>query len=284
MTENHSFLNNKKTPVSESVERVYEFHHMKQLPLIFHYDVVCNPSPAVANWHENIEILSVIEGEGTLISEGEATVIQTGDIVVIDSHLLHRVETTTKVVYYCLIIDESFLQENGIAVQNRRFCRRIHDTSVREQYNKIVTALRAEDEFKVALVRAEVLQLMVLLLRHFCLPDIALQPSKTSLGIRKAIGYIHSHFAEQLSLETLSSLAGFSKYHFVREFGRATGYTPLEYIHAVRIERACRLLESERYSVAEVSAACGFSTPSYFSKLFFKLRGVVPSRWNKERV
>ena len=85
-----------------------------------------------------------------------------------------------------------------------------------------------------------------------------------------------------MTVEELSAKAGFSKYHFIREFSRATGYTPLEYINMVRIEKASRMLETSDDTIAQISVSCGFPTPSYFSKLFLRVRGVTPSKWKSE--
>ena len=70
---------------------------------------------------------------------------------------------------------------------------------------------------------------------------------------------------------------GLSKYHFIRKFKEATGQTVVSYINAVRIEHAERMLREGEHSVAQVAEACGFPNHSYFSKVFARLRGVLPS-------
>ncbi|MBQ8342161.1 MAG: helix-turn-helix transcriptional regulator, partial [Clostridia bacterium] len=102
-------------------------------------------------------------------------------------------------------------------------------------------------------------------------------PQDANAAVRTAIGYIRSHYEESLDLDRLASEVGLSKYHFIRKFKEATGQTVVSYINAVRIERAERLLREGQLSVAAVAEACGFPNHSYFSKVFCRLRGMLPS-------
>lgn len=88
---------------------------------------------------------------------------------------------------------------------------------------------------------------------------------------------IHSCPGGELSLETLSSTAFLSKYHFLRLFRQAYGYSPHQYIQQQRIEKARRLLARTSTPVSEVADLLGFANSQSFSRLFAQRMGVSPS-------
>ena len=77
----------------------------------------------------------------------------------------------------------------------------------------------------------------------------------------------------------LASLEGLSESRFYTVFKEKIGCSPVEYINALRIERACNLLSSTPMSVGEVGANCGFDDNFYFSKIFKKKMGVSPTKY-----
>ena len=81
----------------------------------------------------------------------------------------------------------------------------------------------------------------------------------------------------RFSMDFLASLVNLSRRQLQRRLKRAVGLTPKEYINEIRMTRAMRMLESGKTSsVKQVSDAVGFSTATYFSKLFSKRFGKSP--------
>lgn len=256
-------------------KRVYERHDMSRFPVIFHCDTVdggCNTS----NFHENVEILLFIEGNGRVFCEGVPTEYTVGDICVIDSGALHRVESDSHCRYFCLIVDGEFCERQGLAHADVRFQNRIRDEGLAEEYNKIAEAFEKRDAYRTPALKGAVLTFMVHLLREYAQASTTAVPRENE-GIRTVIRHIRTHYAEPLDVETLASLAGLSKFHFLREFKRVTGQTAVTYINNLRIERAVRMLDAGNTTVAAVAAACGFASHAYFSKTFYRLRGIRPS-------
>ena len=62
------------------------------------------------------------------------------------------------------------------------------------------------------------------------------------------------------------------------------GCSPLEYIHRLRINRACDLLLSTNDSILDISLAVGFDSVSSFNRQFIQATGLAPSKWRKERM
>lgn len=93
--------------------------------------------------------------------------------------------------------------------------------------------------------------------------------------------YIDAHFAQAVSLNSLSEQFYLSKFHLAREFKRCYGFTVGNYILSQRITYAKELLRFSGRSVEAISAACGIGDPSYFNKVFKKSEGISPSQYRK---
>ena len=102
---------------------VYETHLMADpsLPFIFHKAFEVTDTSMLYNWHENIELLWCIDGEGTLHSGAQVLPFSTGDIALINTNTPHCVCAQGSVQYRCLIIANRFFQDNGIDVDTLRF-------------------------------------------------------------------------------------------------------------------------------------------------------------------
>ena len=69
-----------------------------------------------------------------------------------------------------------------------------------------------------------------------------------------------------------------SKYYFCRAFKQATGQTVTQYINWVRCSHARRLLASGECNVGEAAERCGFHNLSYFTRVYRRQYGRVPSK------
>jgi AraC family transcriptional regulator len=98
--------------------------------------------------------------------------------------------------------------------------------------------------------------------------------------IHTVIDYISAHLSDEISLDTLSTVACFSAFHFHRIFTAFTGETPRDYIERIRLEKAAnQLCIVPARSVAEIAAKCGFSSVSTFSRAFKNHYKIPPSQF-----
>ena len=103
--------------------------------------------------------------------------------------------------------------------------------------------------------------------------------------INCVMDYIDGHLGEDLTLEVLAGVAGFSPYHFHRVFAAMVGETLFGFIGRLRLERSQGLLCGDPYRpVTDVAMTCGFSSPAAFSRAFSNRYGASPTQWRKERL
>jgi len=80
----------------------------------------------------------------------------------------------------------------------------------------------------------------------------------------------------------MTARTGLSSRTFARRFREATGYQPMDYVHALRVEEAKRLLETDTGSVEEIGHLVGYEDPSSFRRLFKRKAGLTPAAYRRK--
>ncbi|WP_139997332.1 AraC family transcriptional regulator [Paenibacillus paridis] len=101
------------------------------------------------------------------------------------------------------------------------------------------------------------------------------QDQKYVKGIKE---YLHEHFAEQVTLESLELETGISRFHLVRLFKKRNHLPPHAYQVLLRINHAKTELAKHR-PIADIAAEAGFYDQSHFAKAFFKIVGTTPQKY-----
>lgn len=114
-------------------------------------------------------------------------------------------------------------------------------------------------------------------------PVDEIKQSEYRMRINRTIDYIQAHYAEELSLEKLASVACFSKFHFHRIFRAMVGETLNDFVQRVRLEKSLQKLTTERDKpITDIALECGFSCSQNYSKFFKGYYGVTPSFVRRE--
>ncbi len=267
------------------MEILYEHHiAIKQDKLCpFKLGTAKTTLPAPSNWHENIEILLVMDGSGFMQYGRSVLPLACGDISVVNSGVLHRPFGDGDFDYRFLIIDERFCRENGLDVTAVRFREHFRDEATEVLFLRATEAAEAYEKapspISTARFRLSVLALLVDLFERHAAPTEAKDapPSLSERYVKQLMEYVNEHYTERIGLDALASLLGISKCHLAREFKKITGQTVLAYINTLRCRRA-ELLISEGKSVTEAAIDAGFESLSYFSRTYKKLMGASPSK------
>jgi AraC-like DNA-binding protein len=125
--------------------------------------------------------------------------------------------------------------------------------------------------------------LAVWLYRFLMLVRGGLQASDTATPapLARALQYLETHFADDLSIARLAEIAGLSRAHFVRTFCREIGMPPHAYLTRMRLQRALYLLHSTLLPLEEIARQCGFAAGNYFGKVFRRVLGITPQAYRQ---
>jgi AraC-like DNA-binding protein len=99
--------------------------------------------------------------------------------------------------------------------------------------------------------------------------------------LRRARDLMDARYAEPLDLGDMAAAAGFSRFHFAREFRSVFGETPGAYLSRRRVERAKDLLTHVNLTVTEICMVVGFASLGSFSRRFRELVGCSPSEYRR---
>ena len=95
----------------------------------------------------------------------------------------------------------------------------------------------------------------------------------------RARDYLAANLAEPVRLADAARQSYLSQFHFHRQFTRAFGETPHEFLTRMRIDQAKKLLAREQLPVTEVCFAVGFDSLGSFSTKFRNQVGYPPSHF-----
>ena len=261
----------------------HEIHRMKnpQLPFIFHLCRV-EANGILPNWHENIELLCFLEGEGTMTLDGRPYRVGQGDVGVVNADRLHVTGGEPTLSYYCLIVDSGFCMENGIDVSCLEFSELVRDEAIFAAHAEICALFERLQEGKadpavVPAIRHCVLGILLRLVSHH-LTAGGQESKEEARGrdrVKEVVRYLRT-VNGAISLDEVAKEMGMSKFYLCREFKRITGTTVVAYLNRTRCERARRMIY-EGAKVSEAAFAVGFDNLSYFSRTFLRYIGIHPS-------
>jgi YesN/AraC family two-component response regulator len=105
--------------------------------------------------------------------------------------------------------------------------------------------------------------------------------SATQRLVRKALAYIHEHYAEPLSRAQIAQCVGIAEDYLTDCFHQELRVPPMSYLTRYRIKQARALLEAEAQSVTDVALAVGFVDSAHFSRVFQREVGVSPNAYRR---
>lgn len=126
--------------------------------------------------------------------------------------------------------------------------------------------------------KADCLEMLSLLAKMINESVRIIRGAQTDL-LSKAEEYIRQNRNCKISLASIAKICHLSESQFRKRFTERYGISPVKYKNRLRIEQACRLLNTEQFNIAEVSRALSFDTPYAFSKTFKSMMGISPKKY-----
>ena len=133
---------------------------------------------------------------------------------------------------------------------------------------------------QILLWRADVLRLVACLLKETEKNGERMEQENRQLQkIRKALAFVQEHYGEEITVEQLAILSGYSTFHFCRLFKSITQLTPMQYIVRYRMQKARERLISTEDKMETIMTQVGFHNYGYFWRTFKKLYGFSPREY-----
>ncbi|MCO5386009.1 MAG: response regulator [Desulfosporosinus sp.] len=114
--------------------------------------------------------------------------------------------------------------------------------------------------------------------------EIVEQETNQIYSIEKSLKYIHDNFKQKLPLQLVSSNVFLNPQYFSRIFKKEVGVTYIDYVNKLKIDHACKLLETTSYPAYRISSECGFTDPSYFNRVFVQQMNMTPKAYRRKHL
>ena len=266
------------------------------------YKGTLSPSfPSIAaHWHEEVEVIIVLDGSCDYRINLDTFVINKGDILIIDSQSLHSLTyiPNQNMTWASFVFNINMLKSSntdGVLLKyiapllNHEHQLPIIIKDNINCYSKIFNVIENIIYCYYEKDIAYELELKSLLFKFFSLlyknDLIEKHQDKNSLTINTTdkikliLNYINDHYSEDISINTLAELCEYSQYHFMRFFKKHIGLTCIQYINNLRLEKSSILLTSTNNTIMDISLEVGFDNLSYFNKLFKRKYNLTPKEF-----
>lgn len=250
------------------------------------------------HWHSAVEIIMPLDNTYTVrINDGTIHHLNTGDILVIPPGALHELIAPASGLRLVLLINYTSISKlPGFSTICSLLAAPIQ--IVEDQIPAIylqcrtillsILNLYVDDEPYWDLSICSLFIQLLVQMHHYYTQTNTLLPQLNSGKQREYIHkfnlvfeYIDSHYMEELDLETVSDIAGFSKFHFSRLFRQFTNSSFNDYVNTRRIQAAIAMLASSEKSITEIALASGFPSISTFNRVFRNIKKCTPTEFKK---
>ena len=264
----------------------------------FDYDVrTADINMRFQHFHTFYELFIPFCPRSTHFLEGKPYELQTFDILGIPPNVLHMTQYPEGEPCKRLIV--RFNLPRGVAglgneyeqllgifhreVPIFRFAPEIR-SSVFRKLNDIFLLAQKTDPMRNLIIHLKFIEFLTLLFLHQDQHEYTDEAQMTPPEKKPYAGasYIHTHYAEPLSLELLAQKFFIGSCYLSHQFKSITGFTLTDYIQMTRVRNLQSMLINTGIPITEAALSCGFTSFSQFNRVFQKHIGMAPSQYRKQ--
>lgn len=240
----------------------------------------------VKHWHNPVEIFLVLEGEIDFYINSSYYSLAKGQFILVNSNEIHSIEAPRE--NYTIVLQipsetfKEYSEEEFILFKSTRY----------EKDSELIGLIRtmyrtyAEKQYGYELeVRSDYYRLLFILITKYKEKEIDRERVKQNQKLKKLSGitnYIQDNYREDLTLESVAAVFGFSPTYLSRIFQKYAKINYKTYLLNIRVEYGFKELVNTELSINEIAENNGFPDSRSFSKAFVKRFGILPGKYRKE--
>ena len=274
-----------------------------QLP----YICVCEPlefridNTISWHWHSYFEVAYVAEGSLECRTPDHRLQLEKGDAVFVNASVLHMYRKTSPgpCVIYAHIFDSRFLAGNLSSSIYHKYISPIiqsqaiqlqpirpsnyHQSRMLEALSAMVELARKESFGYEFQIQSQLSQFWCRLLKLTQAQQAESAPADSDISrIKDMLHFIHGNYSRHITLKDIADSAMISERECSRCFQRCFRESAIEYLNKHRIRTAANMLLEGVSSIQQISTHCGFSSVSYFGKVFRQMLGCTPKEYRRK--
>lgn len=247
------------------------------------------------HWHTTMEIIMPTENIYTVECNNQTYVLREGDIVLISPcciHTLFAPPTGRRIIFQPDTGSLRFLKDiepllnllSPLIIVTPEDFPAIHG-KIRELLIEIKDEyLSMASTFSEVIIYSKLLEIITLIGRNHAhhaenQSGMIGQQKEYMEKFLKICDYIEDHCSEDLKLDDIAAMCGFSKFYFSRLFKQFTNVSFYKYVNQKRIAKAADLLVEPKNSITDVALNCGFPSLSSFIRMFKIVKGCTPTEF-----
>lgn len=252
---------------------------------LFHCSIKERTMQMELHMHEFYEIHLIVEGSVNQVINGNKITMHKGDFYFLNPFDLHEYTPNNSVTLAKVQFDLSILNDQikeSIAFNNKYCICNVQSNNFIRVYQMFLELKKEEETnevFNSVYISCLLTSLLIIILRssNFQMDKISNEQSFNS-----AVSYIHNHYSEDITLNKISSIAGFSPNYFCALFKEKFNVPLKTYIRNLRLNKAISLIKSTNNRVSDIAYTCGYNSFSQFSSEFKNFTGKTPRKYKQD--
>ncbi len=244
--------------------------------------------------HKEFEMLYLKKHSINVNIQGEEFILNEGDIFIINPQIAHSTLGNLGLTYILLQFNFATIFEQNDAKKLFAYKFKTPYTVFHpgneyyeeiSYYTKNIFESNTDSPYSPDYVKGYFYHLYAFFQKiGFMEPQIIDTSKKGYDKIHKIIDYISNNYTENITLETLSHKFYINPSYLCRLFKEVTNLTIVEYLNQIRVKNAEFLLISSDKSIMEISQLLGFSSQTYFNRVFKSIMMLNPSEYRKQQL
>lgn len=247
------------------------------------------------HWHTAMEIIMPLEEYYKVVINKVTYSLNVGDILMIPPGELHELYAPPTGSRMILQFDFSIIGNlKGFAsiypiLLHPHLLTPNNSSDIYEELKHLLLTIKDEyinnESLGEASIYSRIIQLFVLIARKYMntgnlFPDLKIGKQKEYIEKFKLIfDYINDNLTEDITLDKIAHVAGFSKFHFSRIFKQFTNLSFYDYLSQQRVKAAENLLLNPKLTITDVAMQSGFSSISTFNRVFKSVKECTPTEF-----
>lgn len=285
--------------ISEDKPKTTEGVPLKFHALLLHTQK--NHTDDIPHYHSYIELIYCLSGSYCVWLDDKYYAFSTGDLVIINSNEIHKFRSFEDSGSYIVVkFEPEILYDSPIGSFDAKYvfpfiikdaspqkifsCNEISSTDIPHLMHNIYSEYENHKYGFELAIKSDICQVFLQILRYWDSSGIQIPQTNTLYSehirnIKKVLDYISLHINEEISAEAMAKQAGLSYAYFSRVFKQLIGRSFNDYLNFIRITEAERLLIATDLSITDIAGHTGFSSSSYFIKVFEKYQKISPTQF-----
>ncbi len=238
--------------------------------------------PSYIHSHHFTELFYVKSGSGEFQVDQHSIPIKKDNLIIVNPNIPHTEISSREdpLTYITLGVEGmifSFPNNNGYTIIP---CSQ-QKSNLLFYFGTMLTELETQKEGYQD-VCVSLLNILTILLKRLTLsPCHVVTDIPSNQSCAKIKRYIDNNYQDNITLDSLASMAHLNKYYFTHIFTETYGSSPINYLNERRIQVSMDLLVNSDYNIAEIATLSGFSSQSYFAQSFKKVCHMSASTFRK---